>query len=144
MTKLELNRINVLHMNFYSRYSHSENPYRVLETDTYYILKEIGYSDANTEKFTDFKDLVHHLTFYFRWQDKVEVTELELDNLTLMTRTYDRIKVREVADRYTLEINGEIVAVNMERTLLLGVIDTMVNGTAVAYIIPPCLLKKRD
>lgn len=144
MTKLELNRINILHMYFYSRYNHSENPYRVLETDTHYILKEIGYSNARTEKFTDFKDLVHHLTFYFKWQDKVEVTELELDNLTLMTRTYDRIKVREVADRYILEINDEIVAVNMERTLLLGVIGTMVNGTAVAYIVPPRLLKKRD
>lgn len=143
MTKLELNRINILHMNFYSRYSHSENPYRVLETDNHYALKEIGYSDNRTEMFTTFSDLLYHLTFYFRWQDKVEVTELELDNLTLMTRTYDRIKVREIADRYTLEINDEIVAVNMERTLLLGVIDTMVNGTAVAYIIPPHLLRKK-
>lgn len=143
MTKLELNRINILHMNFYSRYSHSENPYRVLETDTYYILKEIGYSDTNTEKFTDFKDLVHHLTFYFRWQDKVEVTELELRNLTLMTRTYDRIKVKELADHYTLEVNSEVVSVKMEKGLLLGVIDTLVNGTAVAYIVPPQMLSDR-
>lgn len=143
MTKLELNRINILHMHFYSRYSHSENPYRVLETDTHYMLKEIGYSNNHTEIFTTFSDLLHHLTFYFKWQDKVDVTELELSNLTLMTRTYDRIKVREIADRYTLEINGEVVAVNMERMLLLGIIDTMINGTAVVYIIPPHLLRKK-
>lgn len=143
MTNLELNRINILHMHFHSRYSHSENHYRVLEDDTHYILKEIGYSDNYTEIFTTFSDLLHHLTFYFKWQDKVEVTELELNKLTLMTRTHDRLKVREIADRYTLEINGEVVAVNMERILLLGILDTMVNGTAVAYIISPRLLRKK-
>lgn len=143
MTKLELNRINILHMNFYSRYSHSDSPYRVFEAGTQYILREIGYSDNRKQTFSTFRDLVHHLTFYFKWQDKVDVTQLTLHNLTLMTRTYDRVKVREVAGRYILEVNNEVIAVKMEKGLLLGVIDTMVNGTAVAYIVPPQMLSDR-
>ena len=144
MTRLELNRINILHMNFYSRYSHSDSPYRVFEAGTQYVLTGVGYSDNRKQTFSTFRDLVHHLAFYFKWQDKVDVTQLTLHNLTLMTRTYDRIKVKELAGRYILEVNSEVVSVKMEKGLLLGVIDTLVNGTAVAYIVPPRLLKKRD